>query len=218
MGNPLLVIVGAGPGVSSAVAKRFGNEDFRVVLLARRAEALKGYTKELNELGIEAHSLTADASDPASLATAFETINKQYGAPDVLVYNAAVISRFKPTELTEKQLLEEFKVNVVGALTSAKQVIPDMIARRQGTILFTGGGLSLYPSVTSASLSIGKAGIRSLSFTLADELEPHGIYVGTVTIGGYVQKGSFFDPDAIAEQYWVLHTNRNEKEYLYLQA
>ncbi|OMF27180.1 short-chain dehydrogenase [Paenibacillus sp. FSL H8-0548] len=218
MSTPLLVIIGAGPGVSAGVARRFGKEGFRIVLAARRAEALEIYTKELTELGIEAYPITADAADPASLIAAFETIKQKYGAPDVLVYNAAVISMVKPTDLTESQLLDEFKVNVVGALTSAKQVIPDMLTRKQGTLLFTGGGLALAPSAAVSSLSIGKAGIRSLAFTLAEELRPHGIYVGTVTIAGYVAKDSYYDPDAIAEQYWLLHTNGNETEFLYSQV
>lgn len=218
MSKPLLVIIGAGPGVSAGVARRFGKEGFRIVLAARRAEALETYTKELAEVGIEAYSITADAADPVSLIAAFETIEQKYGEPDVLVYNAAVISMVKPTNLTESQLLDEFKVNVVGALTSAKQVIPGMITRKRGTLLFTGGGLALAPSAAVSSLSIGKAGIRSLTFTLAEELKPHGIYVGTVTIAGYVAKNSYYDPDAIAEQYWLLHTNRNETEFLFSQS
>jgi short-subunit dehydrogenase len=218
MSKPLLVIVGAGPGVSTGVARKFGKEGFRIVLAARNETSLKQYAKELEELDIEAYTVTADAADSDSLANAFVQIKQQYGEPDVLLYNAAVISQVKPTDLTESRLIDEFKVNVVGALTSAKQVIPAMIERKQGTLLFTGGGLALAPAAAVSSLSIGKAGIRSLVYTLAEELNPQGIYVGTVTIAGYVSKGTFYDPDSIAEEYWALYTNRNEIEFLYKQA
>ncbi|MGO4698680.1 SDR family NAD(P)-dependent oxidoreductase [Paenibacillus sp. 2TAB26] len=217
MSKPLVVIVGAGPGVSAGVARKFGNEGFRVVLAARNTDALETYVKELNEVKIEAYSIKADVADSSSLTSAFEQIKQLYGSPDVLVYNAAVISKTTPTHLTETQLLEEFKVNVVGALTSANQVIPNMIEHKKGAILFTGGGLALAPAAELSSLSIGKAGIRSLAFSLSQELQPHGIYVGTVTIAGFVAKGSFYDPDEIADQFWNLYINRSEVEYLYKQ-
>ncbi|WP_054023989.1 SDR family NAD(P)-dependent oxidoreductase [Bacillus sp. FJAT-28004] len=218
MSKPLVVIVGAGPGVSAGVARKFGKEGFRIVLAARKTESLDTYTKELNDLGIEAYSIVADAADSSSLTSAFAYIEQHYGSPEVLVYNAAVISQVKPTALTETQLIDEFKVNVVGALTSANQVIPAMIEQKKGAILFTGGGLALEPAAALSSLSIGKAGIRSLAFTLSQELQPHGIYVGTVTIAGFVAKGSFYDPDAIANQFWILYNNKSEIEYLYKQT
>lgn len=217
MSKPLVVIVGAGPGVSTAVARKFGRKGFRIVLAARNTESLARYTRELNELEIEAYGIQADAADASALRSAFVQIKEQYGAVDVLIYNAAVISKVTPTTLSESQLIDEFKVNVVGALTSANQVIPDMIVQKQGSILFTGGGLALSPAAALSSLSIGKAGMRSLAFSLAEELKPHGIYVGTVTIAGFLAKDTFYDPDKIANQYWILHQNKSEIEYLYKQ-
>ncbi|MCB2289796.1 SDR family NAD(P)-dependent oxidoreductase [Clostridium sp. CS001] len=89
--------------------------------------------------------------------------------------------------------------------------------RQKGTILFTGGMLALNPVASRASASISKAGLRNLAFTLADELSPCGITVGTITIGGVVQSGTFFDPDLIAESYWELYTKGDKKEILYKQ-
>ncbi|TXK84147.1 SDR family NAD(P)-dependent oxidoreductase [Paenibacillus sp. N3.4] len=217
MSKPLLVLVGAGPGVSAGVARKFGAKGYRIVLVARSEPSLSLYTKELHENEIEAYSVQADASDTDSLIAAFAHIQAEYGATDVLVYNAAALVQGNPSSLTEEQLIHDFKVNVVGALTSAKQVIPSFVERKQGTILFTGGGLALYPAAALTSLSIGKAGIRSLAFTLAEELQPHGIHVGTVTIAGGVKPGTFFDPDAIAESYWDLHANRDKNEIVFKQ-
>jgi NAD(P)-dependent dehydrogenase (short-subunit alcohol dehydrogenase family) len=80
-----------------------------------------------------------------------------------------------------------------------------MRAKQSGTVLFTGGGLALEPFVEFASLSIGKAGLRSLALSFAKELAPDGIHVGTVTIAGMIKAGTHFDPDAIAEHFWELH-------------
>ncbi|WP_306552458.1 SDR family NAD(P)-dependent oxidoreductase [Lysinibacillus sphaericus] len=152
-----------------------------------------------------------------SLIAAFNQIKSDYGVPDVLIYNAGANTINNPSILDQQDLLNDFNVNVAGALTSSQQVIPEMIERQKGTILFTGGMLALNPVASRASAAISKAGLRNLTFTLADELSPHGITVGTVTIGGVVKPGTFFDPNRIAEAYWVLFTKHDKKEILYKQ-
>lgn len=212
-------MVGAGPGVGAAVAKRFGKEGFRVALLARRASALEGYLQELKEAGVaETYGFTADAGDPASLIAAFDRIKTQLGDPSVVVYNAAYLRQGVPSTLKVEDLLEDFEVNVAGALVVAQQVIPAMQANKKGTILFTGGGLAFNPAPPYASLAIGKAAIRSLAYSLGGELEPDNIQVATVTISGYVKPGTHFDPDLIAETYWQLHSQapgERQREIIY---
>lgn len=218
MSKPVLAIVGAGPGVSAAVARKFGANGFRVALVARNQASLNVLASELSEQDIEAYAVAADAAKPESIEAAFRSIRERFGPPDVLVYNAAVISRSTVTALDEERLVDEFRVNVAGALTSIRQVVPEFIARKSGTILVTGGGLALSPNPEYASLSLGKAAVRSLVYSLAGELQPHQIYVGTVTIGGYVAKGSFYDPDRIAEKYWKLYQDRDITEYVFAQS
>ena len=97
-------------------------------------------------------------------------------------------------------------VNVAGALMAAKLAAPAMRAAGRGTIVLTGGGLAHEPKAGASALSIGKAGMRSLTFCLAQELAPGGIHVATVTVSGRVEPGTHFDPDRIADEYWKLHT------------
>ncbi|GAB3120621.1 SDR family NAD(P)-dependent oxidoreductase [Glaciibacter psychrotolerans] len=149
------------------------------------------------------------------MTEAFARIESEFGTPDVLVYNAGAITISNPSELAVDDLLSDFTVNVAGALRCAQAVIPAMAERGSGSILFTGGMLALNPVASRALAAIGKAGLRNLAFTLADELAPQGITVGTVTIGGIVAAGSFFDPDLIAETYWDLHTGERQREVLY---
>lgn len=213
--KPLLVIVGAGPGVSAGIARKFGSNGFRVVLIARTELSLQRSLEDLSRVHIESYGITADASDPDSIKTAFTQIENLYGITDVLVYNAAHIAPGDALSLTEQQLIDDLKVNTVGALTTAQQVIPGMVERKQGTLFFTGGGIALNPNPLYASLSIGKAAVRSLALSLAETLEPHGIYVGQVLIADHVQQGTYYDPDRIADVYWELYNNRDQKEYLF---
>ncbi|MEK5639872.1 short-chain dehydrogenase [Paenibacillus rhizosphaerae] len=215
MGKKSIVIVGAGPGVSSGVAKIFGLKGFKVILVARNEKSLGELVKSLEAQSIEAYGTTANAADADSLQTAFQQIKRNHGIPEVLVYNAAVIKLGTASKLTEAELLDDLNVNVVGALSSALQVIPDFIERKSGTILFTGGGFALTPAYELASLSVGKAALRSLAYTLGEELKPHGIHVGTITIAGTVAVNTNFDPDRIAQTYWDMYEKQNERELIY---
>ena len=218
MNQKVCTIVGFGSGVSMGVAKAFSQEGYALALIARNLDKLVENTRALVQADINVQTFAADAGDEASLIQAFAQIRTQMGNPDVLIYNAAAFTPGKPGTLAFDQLIADFQVNVAGALVAAQQVIPAMKTQGHGTILFTGGGLALYPAADVASLGIGKAGIRSLAFSLAQELVGDGINVGTVTICGAVQPGTHFDPDKIASSYWQMHTQRQDSwqtEYVY---
>lgn len=209
--KPVCTIVGAGPGVGLSVAKRFAKEGFRIALIARRQDMLDEYKTELTRQGADVHIFSGDAGDFESLIQAFKKINGSLGDTHVLVYNAAIVRSSLPSECSPARLLEDFKVNVGGALQAAQLVIPAMKEAKKGTILFTGGGLALDPIPQYTSLAIGKAGIRSLAFTLFGEMLTQGIHVATVTIAGIVKPGTKFDPDLIANEYWRLHSQPQGK-------
>lgn len=206
MSQEVCTIVGVGPGLGVALARRFGRAGFKIALISRNPSALQEYVGVLNGEGLEAHGFEADTGDSEALTKTFSKIKAQLGASSVLIYNAAVLKAGPGTQLDPQALVEEFKVNVVGALTGVQNVLENMKAEQRGTIIFTGGGLALNPSAQYASLSVGKAGIRSLALSLATELEPAGIHVATVTIGGIVRPNSRFAPERIAEVFWKLHS------------
>lgn len=204
--SKLAVIVGMGPGVSAAVARRFGREGFSIAAVARRADALATQVQALKDAGIQASAHVANASDPAALQAALGAIESAHGGtPDVLVYNAAG-ARFKPwAEVTPAEFAADLGTSIVGAFAAAQAVLPGMRARDSGTILFTGGGLAFEPAPNLASLGVGKAGIRNLAFSLFADLKDTGVHAATVTICGYVKAGTPFEPDLIAQAYWDLH-------------
>ena len=205
MKKPLCIIVGFGPGVGFGLAKAFGREGFQLALLSRDPSKHATLIAALAGENFTAKSYAADAGDEDSLALAIAQAEREVGETGVLIYNAIAPTFLKPTQLTADQLVADFRVNVAGALAATLAVLPGMKSRGRGTILFTGGGWALQPWDGAASPSIGKAGIRSLAYTLAQELSGSGIHVGTVLIAGQVAAGTHFDPDKIAEAYLNLH-------------
>ncbi len=205
MSNKICAIVGVGVGLGLAIAKKFGQEGYRVAMLARRLEALEEYQTSLAGIGVIAQGFSADASDSISLTNAFEQIRQTLGAPDVLVYNAAALKQKDAMSVTADEFVQDFKLNVAGALTASQQVVPGMREQGGGTILLTGGGLAFEPYPELMSLAIGKSAIRSLAFSLNKELADDNIHAATVTICGTIAPGTQFDPDQIADVYWQLH-------------
>lgn len=211
--SKLIVIIGAGPGISHAVAEKFGSNGFSVALIARHKQSLEKLTTDLTKKGIKAYAYVGDAGDAESMKDAFDQIWEKWNDIDVVHYNAAKIKNVNIINETADALTRDFKVNVAGVMTVVNLVASDMEKRGEGTILLTGGGLALYPSAEYGSLSIGKAGLRNLAVTLHAELKPKNIFVGTVTVQGWVKpEEEKYNPKNVAEQFWTLYTERKDFE------
>lgn len=202
MKGPVFVI-GAGPGIGAAVAARFAAEGHPVGLVARSDATLDPVATAIHDRG---HSAVAtargDAGDEASLRTAVEGLRENLGVPRVLVYNVSGLQLVPPSGLTWPSLRDSLAYNVGGAITAVNTVLDDLRSAGEGTILLTGGGLALFPSMDYSALSIGKAAIRSYAFTLHEELKPAGLHAAMITVAGLVAPGGPFDPVLIAEAYW----------------
>jgi NADP-dependent 3-hydroxy acid dehydrogenase YdfG len=115
-----------------------------------------------------------------------------------------------------------FDFNVHGALAAVQAVLPDMQARRTGTILFTTGATSVYPQMGNeifeifANFAITGAALRAYAHALHAALGPSGIQVGHVAIGAWIGKQPGATPEAIAPLYWQLHTRQYEMEKVFL--
>ena len=197
MAKPLAVILGAGPGIGLATARHFSLEGFRVAAVARPGDDLSAFPEGL--------ALGADLAQEARLLEALAAIEAWGGLPSVLVYNASAGTRGPAADLEPAQARADLQVNVASALTGAQWALPAMRARGRGTLLFTGGGLGLKPKAGMASGSLGKAALRSLALSFAEELEPEGIHAATLTICGFVQPGTALSPERVAQGLWELH-------------
>ena len=203
--NKVLYLVGMGPGVSAAVARRFAREGYAIGAVARHAEKLERQLSELRASGFRAVGAAADAGDTAALRTALDRLRGELGEASVMVYNAAGVTYQPLADVGAERFAADLAVSVVGAFAAAQHVLPAMRSRRAGTVLLTGGGFAFEPIPVMASLGVGKAAIRNLAFSLYADLKDTGVHAATVTICGTVAPGTPFDPDRIAEAYWQLH-------------
>ena len=203
---PGAIVIGAGPGVGTSVAQRLAREGLTVGVIARTEATVDDALSALSDY--DALGVTADVADEVGLRDALDEIVDRFGTPELLVYNAALIQSDALGELTAQQHLDAWAVNVVGAITAATHLAPQMMQHGTGTIIITGGMPEPRPEATS--LSLGKAGVRALAKLLAAAYGPAGLHVATVTIAGTVAPGTEFDPDDIAEHYWRLYTQAPE--------
>lgn len=203
-----VVIVGAGPRLGLAVARRFIREGAAVALVARNAMRLAGMVEELRAdagEGASAGAFVADAGDPAQLRSALASVRSALGDPTVLVHHLSVPVPGSPTTMAYEDFLGGLAGGVGALLVAAQDLVPAMRAAGRGTVLVTGGGLAFVGSAANAGLAVQKAAVRSLALSLARELAPENVHVATVTVQGAIESGSYYDPDRIAEVYWQLH-------------
>jgi NAD(P)-dependent dehydrogenase (short-subunit alcohol dehydrogenase family) len=210
-------VVGAGPGLGAAVARRFAREGWATALVARRLETLKPIEADVVNGGGRALSVAADATDEAAVKAAFARIREYLGAPGVLVYNAGSFHMGPLADTTPRDFRTSLETNCLGAFLAAREVVPDMLAAGRGTALFTGATASLRGAANFSALAAGKFGLRALAQSMARELGPKGIHVVHVVVDGVIDTpqirrflpdrdpDTILQPDAIAETYWNLH-------------
>ena len=197
-----LLLVGAGPGLGLAVARRFASGGYRVTLVARSGDRLRELASGMADTGAEINAIEADASDPDDFRARMTTLYRRDGAPGVVIYNAAMGAPDQLLSSTVAHLQEAYAVDVIGAIIVAQSAAPAMRAAGFGTILVTGGGFADHPVPALATISLGKAALRSAATMLGADLRPDGIRVATLTIAGQIVAGTAFDPARIAERYW----------------
>ena len=218
MNGGLAAILGVGPGLGAAIARRFAREGYAVALMARNKESVAGAREEIEGEGATALAVTADATDPSSVEAAFERVRREIGDPGVFVYNAGAFQMGGILEIPPEKFDECFKANCAGAFYAAQQVLPAMVEARRGTVLLTGATASLRGSARFSALAVGKFGLRALAQSMAREFGPQGIHVAHVIVDGQIntprvrerfrdREGyTMLSPDAIAETYWQLHS------------
>lgn len=215
--HKVAVVLGVGPGLGAAAARRFAREGFAVGLMARGQDKLTPVQEDIEKAGGKALSISTDATDPASVVAAFAQVHDKLGDPDVFIYNAGAFQMGGILEVTPEQFEHCWKANCFGGFLGAQQVLPDMVKRGRGTILLTGATASLRGGARFSCLAVGKFGLRALAQSLAREFGPQGVHVAHIIVDGQIDiprvramapnrtKDTLLSPDAIAETYWQLH-------------
>jgi NAD(P)-dependent dehydrogenase (short-subunit alcohol dehydrogenase family) len=209
------LIVGAGSGLSAALARLFAKEGMRVALAARQTEKLAGLARETG-----ARTYRCDASRRAEVDALFAALAAEVGAPDLVVYNASRRARGGIAEVDPDEALEALMVSCYGGFLVAQAAARAMLPRGHGTILLTGASASIKGYARSIPFAMGKFGLRGLAQSLARELAPQNIHVGHFIIDGAIgqpgdpradgrRSDTLLDPTAIAAEY--LHLHRQER-------
>jgi NAD(P)-dependent dehydrogenase (short-subunit alcohol dehydrogenase family) len=200
------LIVGAGSGVSAAVARVLAAEGIKVALAARSTGDLADLERETG-----ASIFTCDASKRADVDKLYADLDAGFGAPEIVIYNASYRTRGPFIELDPAEVEKTLAVSAFGGFLVAQQAARRMLPKRHGAILFTGASASVKGYAESAPFAMGKFALRGLAQSMARELHPKGVHVAHVVIDGGIKSdrraepadkpGSLLDPAAIAASY-----------------
>ncbi|MEU2771756.1 SDR family NAD(P)-dependent oxidoreductase [Streptomyces sp. NPDC007162] len=204
-------LIGAGPGLGVAAARRFGTAGHTVALIARGAEHLDGLTAELARDGIEGRGFAADVLDPASLTAALHAAADTLGPIEILQYSPVPRGDFmKPVlDTTATGLDDPLAFSVKGPVTAVNAVLPGMRALGRGTLLFVNGGSAVRPHPERAGTSIAFAAESAYAAMLHDALVGENIHVAQLVVPGAIRPDAeYSSPQALAERLYALHAER----------
>jgi NAD(P)-dependent dehydrogenase (short-subunit alcohol dehydrogenase family) len=197
MSDKAIVIVGAGPGVSGSVARRFAREGYDVGLVGVDAGALDELSAELRDLGVDVANAAVDITDVPAATAALAGLAERFGRVDVLHFNPSAFRERDPLTLTVPELLEDVALGVGALLTSVQAVRSHLRAGSRVTV--TGSMAADEPWHMAASLGVQKAGVRNLVHSIDATLAPEGVRAVSVTVRGTLQREGPFTPDRVAE-------------------
>jgi NAD(P)-dependent dehydrogenase (short-subunit alcohol dehydrogenase family) len=200
------LIVGAGSGLSAALARAFTREGLKCVLAARRTDKLQALCDETG-----ASSIACDSAQPDQVDALFKHIDTLCDAPKVVVYNASGRARGPLVELDVKAVADAIAVSGYGGFLVGQAAARRMLKKGAGTIIFTGASASVKGYAQSSAFAMGKFALRGLAQSMARELAPQNIHVAHVVIDGGISSAvrpvpadkpdSLLDPNAIAQSY-----------------
>jgi NAD(P)-dependent dehydrogenase (short-subunit alcohol dehydrogenase family) len=211
------LVVGAGPGLGAALARRFIEGGLKVAVSARDGARLKRLAE-----GLGASAYPCDATVEAQVTAMFERLERDHGAPNLVVYNAGAFVPKSILDTGADEFERCWRIGCLGGFLVGREAAKRMTAKGMkaggGTILFTGATASLRGGARFANLAVGKFGLRALAQSMARELQPLGVHVAHVVIDGQIaadhrqgrERGAkgedgLLDPNAIAEAYWQLY-------------
>jgi NADP-dependent 3-hydroxy acid dehydrogenase YdfG len=231
--RPVLLVIGAGPGLGLSVARRFGKEGYAVALVSRSTTRHAGFLATLADSGVEAAAFAADVTDPARLRAAVDGARERFGRIDALWFGPGGVDGPPPGDIRTIDVAQargSLEAMVLPAVDAVAQVLPAMRERGSGALLFAGGLSSVLPMPPLGALALAAAALRNHALTLHAALAAEGVYAGTLTIGGLVERGDIhaavtanpelfggavaptLDPDDLADTVWRMVTDRTEPE------
>ncbi|MBQ56705.1 MAG: short-chain dehydrogenase [Pseudomonadaceae bacterium] len=216
-----ILVVGAGDATGSAIAKRFAREGYVACVARRNAEKLQPLVDDISSAGGQARAFGCDARIESQVVEMVETIEREVGPLEVVVFNIGANVRFSITETTERVYRKVWEMAALSGFLTGREAARVMLPRNQGTIIFTGATASLRGGNGFCAFAGAKFALRALAQSMARELGPKGIHVAHPIIDGaidtafiretfpemYAKKDQdgILNPDHIADTYWNIH-------------
>ncbi|MEU0069849.1 SDR family NAD(P)-dependent oxidoreductase [Streptomyces sp. NPDC006332] len=228
--SKVIAVFGAGPGLGSAVARRFAREGFRVALVARRKDRLDALVEELTAEGVDAAGFTADLSAPDEVPAVIDAIRGHYGRIDVIEYGPVPNGGFTPAaELEPSALAQGIPLLVLTPLAVVQAVLAEWKERGDGAFLMTTGASAVHPMPHMSGVGPLMAAARNWLYSLNGELAASGVYAGTLSIAAFITGSEaaeaaaaagdplaaalpVVDPADLAALYWDMYTKRDRVE------
>jgi short-subunit dehydrogenase len=219
-----IIVAGYGPGISNAVAERFGAEGFSVALVARNAERLAAGVAALEPKGVRAAAFPTDLADPAAVRALVGKVRAALGPVTVLHWNAYAGDAGDLLTADVAALHRVFDVSVSCLVEAVKEALPDLRSQEGAAVLVTNGGFGLVDrSVDAVAVQLGAMGLsvanaakHKLVGILSERLKPDGVHVAEVMVMGTV-KGTAWDNGsatleaaAVADKFWQLYRGRSD--------
>lgn len=222
--RPVALVVGAGDATGGAVARRFAREGYTVCVTRRNLDKLQPLLDQLQAMGAQAHGFASDARQEEAVVALVGQIEAEIGPIEVLVFNIGANAPSSILEETARKYFKIWEMACFAGFLNAREVARRMVTRsgRSQTILFTGATASLRGSANFAAFAGAKHALRALAQSMARELGPRGIHVAHVVVDGAIDtafirdnfperyalkaQDGLLNPDHIADQYWMLHT------------
>jgi len=220
-----IVVAGYGPGISTAVAEKFGAEGFQVALVGRSAEKLAVGVKSLEAKGVKAAAFVADLGDPAAIRGMVEKVRDTFGPISVIEWTAfaqGVAGDILAASVEEVRSL--FDVSIVGLLAAVQAALPDLKSEKGALLVTNGGAGFIDPTMDALCVQYGMMGLgvsnaakHKLVGMLANKLGAEGVYVAEIMISGTIKgtafdsgDGSAIDGKTVATKFWQLYTARTD--------
>jgi NAD(P)-dependent dehydrogenase (short-subunit alcohol dehydrogenase family) len=209
------IVFGVGPGLGWALARRFLTDGMQVGVVARDKSKLNSMIGSGGFDGIRPYA--ADVSNGEDVLRVFESVDRDFGEPDLIVFNAGAFQKGKVLDIDPADFERCWRIGCLGGLLVGQAAARRMAKRGNGTIIFTGATAALRGGAGFANLAVPKFGLRALAQSMARELGPQGVHIGFVIIDGQIEseryrylidergKDSLPAPDAVAELYLQLH-------------